>query len=778
VANYFFDTGDMNTKFTLTQDVNGDGAGDNLVKTVISDDVKSLWQAGKELWAKSASTRTIHTSINGASLLDYGGDIFGGFYTENTRATALQPYMQAADNDSNVEAVKIINYIRGADQTSYRNRKVSLTESEVVPPPDLKEWKLGDIINSTPRIQSTPRLNTFSLGVPSGYGDASYRNFTNSSNYLSRGMVYVGANDGMMHAFKLGKLTVSGATITGDTKATLTGTDLGEEKWAYIPRNALPYLKYYTDRDNYGHLYYVDGPTLLSDMAVGSCGVGDYSDCPKSVNGSTWKTVLIGSMGLGGASKIKGDACAADVNGTCVKTPILDPANNTLGLGYSSYFALDVTDQYFGADGELAHQPTLKWEFSHPEMGYATSGAAIVRIKAKTGGIPDSAKNGKWFAVFASGPTGPIDTTGHRFMGKSNQNLKLFVIDMGATAPLVKDISYWIIDTGIPNAFGGSMLPAAIDADRWNPMADGNYQDDALYVGYAKANTNLLTAATTWTDGGVIRILTKEDPDPANWVASTVIEGVGPVTTGITRLQDRNNKKLWLFFGSGRYFYNEDDPTNLRYLVGVQDRCYTSNNTIDKNCNTNAAAPASPETTGKGKALALSDLANDTASCSDMTGKKGWYVTLRGEDAATFMGAERSITDAVPMGSGLVLYTTFMPTTDVCKFGGTSFMYTIKYDTGCIPTCTSMGGTKVMIQMSTGSFEQADMKDLFACTQPDGTILNPPTPPEPPLPPPPEPPGPNKPSYGFVGKPPADPPSSIPAFLNPPMKKIMHIRER
>jgi len=779
IANFYFDNDLKTTMVSRTRDTNGVGVGDTLIDTVASDTVKSIWRAGKQLWAKSASSRTIHTSINGTSLLGYS-DSHGGFYTGITRATALQPYLQAADNDSNAEAIKIINYIRGTDQTNYRNRKVSPLASDAA-----AEWKLGDIISSTPRIQSTFRQNSYSVASPAGYDDASYFTFTKTDNYAHRGMVYVGANDGMLHAFKLGKLAITGTGISSDVKAVLSGNNLGEEQWAYIPRNALPYLKYFTEKDTYKHLYYVDGPTVLSDVSIGSCGESDYANCVKDASAeTTWKSVLIGSMGLGGASSLKAaGSCVDGADGTCVKTPIYDPADasNSTGLGYSSYFALDITGQYFDAStGALVNQPTLKWEFSHPELGYATSGAAIVRISAKdpVTHVPDRSKNGKWFAVVASGPTGPIDTVNHRFLAKSNQNLKIFVIDLGASAPLVLNTSYWVIDTGIKNAFAGSLIPAVIDADRWKKTLDGNYQDDALYIGYTKANSDPVTATTTWSDGGVIRILTREDTSPANWTASPVISGIGPVTTGINRLQDRNSKKLWLYFGTGRYSYTDDDSSNLRHIMGVQDRCYTSNNAIDKDCNTTAAAGSDPETTGKGRVLALSDLAENTSSCSDMSGKKGWYFTLRAQDTDTFMGAERVITDAVPFSSGMVLYTTFMPTTDVCKFGGTSFMYAIKYDTGCQPTCASLGDTKVMIQMSTGSFEQQDVKNIFACTDSSGILIVPPAPPAPIDTPPPLPPGPNQPSPPMVGKPPTDPPSSIPSFMNPPLKKMLHIQER
>src|SRR6185369_11133627 len=114
-------------------------------------------------------------------------------------------------------------------------------------------------------------------------------------------------------------------------------------------------------------------------------------------------------------------------------TPLADPGDAAKGLGYSSYFALDVTDP---------NAPSLLWEFNDPALGYATSGPAIVRVG-------DSQKNGRWFAVFGSGPTGPIDTATHQFQGRSNQTLKFFVVDL-RNGTLVKTI-----DTGIANAFAG-----------------------------------------------------------------------------------------------------------------------------------------------------------------------------------------------------------------------------------------------------------------------------------------------------------------------------------
>lgn len=146
------------------------------------------------------------------------------------------------------------------------------------------------------------------------------------------------------------------------------------------------------------------------------------------------------------------------------------------GIGYSSYFALDITEP---AD------PKVLWEFSNPNLGFSTTGPAIIKISARTDGSPDNNKNGKWFVVFASGPTGPINTVAHQFKGYSDQNLHIFILDL-KTGRLLRTI-----DIGIQNAFAGSLIGAMVDFDQINTTSAGFYQDDALYFGYTEAENNL-----------------------------------------------------------------------------------------------------------------------------------------------------------------------------------------------------------------------------------------------------------------------------------------------
>ena len=72
--------------------------------------------------------------------------------------------------------------------------------------------------------------------------------------------------------------------------------------------------------------------------------------------------------------------------------------------------------------------------------------------------------------------------------------------------------------------------------------------------------------------------------------------------------------------------------------------------------------------------------------------------------------AERVMTDPVAVPNGAVFFTTFAPAPDICSFGGNTFLWRLKYDTGSfIP----MSGT-ALLQLSTGEIKELDMKTAFA----------------------------------------------------------------
>jgi type IV pilus assembly protein PilY1 len=188
VIQFYFDYVDNQVKVRKYEDTGGDGSPNTFLGTARLEDIKNLWEVGTIMWSRDLGTspRTIYTTIDGSSFLS------GNFSSSN--AATLASYLQAADA---TEAGKIIGYVHGVDQVGYRSRNVTIASNTNV-------WKLGDIINSTPRSQSAIPLNTYHLQSPNGYLDSSYYEYINQTSYRNRGMAYVGGNDGMLHAFKTG----------------------------------------------------------------------------------------------------------------------------------------------------------------------------------------------------------------------------------------------------------------------------------------------------------------------------------------------------------------------------------------------------------------------------------------------------------------------------------------------------------------------------------------------------------------------------------------------
>lgn len=761
--------------------------------------VKALWKAGEKLHARDASGRKIYTLLNTTQVLTNAANELS---TVAANRTLLKPLMDIND----AQADEVINYVRGDDGT-LRSRKV--TNNGVTN----KEWKLGDVINSTPQIQGSDELNKFDID----YGDSSYKQFTNSTSYKSNNYVYAGSNDGMLHAFKMGLVaTVKDPSNPYKIAQIVDTTDIGKEIWAYVPQNALPYLKYCSD-PAYCHQFLVDGAPLLFDASINKhtdCSATNYWECSRQTTLSanslveattSWRTILLGSMGLGGATRDLGASCnrtsVAGPDNKCINTPIA-------GKGYSSYFALDVT---------TPTTPTLLWEFSDASidadatlsgtetdtssgrigrtdtslnkpatkgLGLTTPGGIQIRINSRKVAAPaksDKTSNGRWFAVFPSGPTGPIDTGTHQFLGQSDQNLKIYIVDLNPSNGAVPDSSngspafkkctsaaatncnYWVIDTGIKYAFANSLFNSAIDIDKGDGGSESYYSDDVVYITYTKGRlpsasdsfaTQVLYTDSDgnmypidWTKGGVLRLITNNDPDPYNWFTSKLIDDIGPVTRSVDLLQDKNNKKLWVFFGEARYFFRQDDLPTTRRIYGVADPCYNYDlDSINKLSTTAGNCPAVTDAN-------LNDQSSSPDAALTAT-EKGWYINL--EAANANYGAERLSGGISTRTNGLVLFTTFIPSLDPCDAGGLPSQWAVNYKTGGAPPAGSLEGKVIMTTSDSPIAKTISLAGAF--TQRDGRKLRADL------------------SSSLKGMPPPSPPPSL--IFPGPAKKILHIQER
>ncbi len=202
----------------------------------------------------------------------------------------------------------IASYLRG-DPT---NEGVSLGQFRVRATASFGENFLGDIVDSQAVYVGAPNAPYLDANDP-GYS-------TFSSAQSSRpARVYVGGNDGMLHAFD-------------DAN--------GDEAWAFVPHDL-----YRPDNTGLGALAYQDGalPPFRHHYYVDST--------PRIVDvdfgGQDWHSLLVGGLGKGG----------------------------------KSYYAIDVTDPT-AITTEAAAAGQYKWTFTDADMGYTYGRPMLAKTRA------------------------------------------------------------------------------------------------------------------------------------------------------------------------------------------------------------------------------------------------------------------------------------------------------------------------------------------------------------------------------------------------------------
>ncbi|WP_411885809.1 pilus assembly protein [Polaromonas sp. YR568] len=158
---------------------------------------------------------------------------------------------------SNAVDADLVNFLRGD-----RAQEGSVFRSRAA--------VLGDIVNSTPvfiKNNTNPKYEMLPGGTP---GLDLYASYMKDKRDRSEGVLFVGANDGMLHAFAGGSDTTTG----------------GRELFAYVPRSVLGKMESLASI-TYAHTYLVDGPLNEVDAYVAA--------------GPTpgWKNLVVGTTGAG-----------------------------------------------------------------------------------------------------------------------------------------------------------------------------------------------------------------------------------------------------------------------------------------------------------------------------------------------------------------------------------------------------------------------------------------------------------------------------------------------
>ena len=201
--------------------------------------------AGGKLDDTAPGSRNIYVGFNSSATTPvFDSSAFTWAAVDTSVKSALYTSPETAD----VQGQNRLNYLRG-DRTLEAGGTAGGTFRK-------RGSKLGDIVNSGIAYEAGP-TQTIS--------DSSYASFY-SANQGRVAALYVGANDGMLHAFN--------ATT-------------GAELFAYIPSWVVPNLMPLT-ASPYTHRSYVDGTPVVTEANLGSTSSAD------------WRTVLVGGSGGGG----------------------------------------------------------------------------------------------------------------------------------------------------------------------------------------------------------------------------------------------------------------------------------------------------------------------------------------------------------------------------------------------------------------------------------------------------------------------------------------------
>ncbi|BES69985.1 type 4a pilus biogenesis protein PilY1 [Marinobacter nanhaiticus D15-8W] len=393
----------------------------------------------------------------------------------------------------------LVNYLRG-DQ---RYEKLALTPlSDVLRE---RDSLLGDIVNSTPVVIGAPKADLYKHVLNENYfdglsGENTYDDFV-ADNATRTSIVYVAANDGMLHAFN--------AEDGNEVFAFIPGAVVGGTGDASLARLANPEYGVYDPVDGtqpVPHQYYNDGRLTTQNVFIDG----------------EWKTILVGTTGRGTSRTV---------------------------------YALDITNPADLADPDKAEDAIL-WERSAGDgksnddwIGMALGRATISLIKGSSG------DEGQWVAHLGNGPNSEKNQAALLQFDLATGELVVYptgtMSDNGLAAP-------YVIQADDSDGLSEYAFAGDLQGNVWRIelSATGGSVSDPIYVAKDDAgNRQPITAdmlatqnektGAVWVFFGTGRFLTGADitssnPQIQTWYGLRALKGASGLAE-VTASHSRNN---------------------------------------------------------------------------------------------------------------------------------------------------------------------------------------------------------------------------------------------
>jgi type IV pilus assembly protein PilY1 len=614
-----------------------------------------------------------------------------------------------------------LNYLRGARDNELSNSTTpcpmyvapttGATPSPGTPCFRPRDSVLGDIVDSSPVWVGPPqypytaawkdKLYSAATAPEAASGAQTYTTFANAGQTRTN-VVYVGANDGMLHAFRSGSFNSAGAF---DTSSSAAPND-GLEVMAYVPGAVLasptngstagcvnnpmaatlslvqnihgvsplsgstaactaPSLDY--SNQNYGHDFYVDATPGTGDLFYNNA----------------WHTWVVGGLGAGGAA----------------------------------IYALDVTNPGTGTtnnftEANAATTVVGEWTAANLVCALDTGSFQCANSLGNTYGTPIVRRlhDGRWAIIFGNG------------LGSASGDAGIFVMTIsgynGTTQLPIMTTYYLSTGTGSTAAPNGISYVSSADLD-------GDHITDFVYAGDLQGNIwrfDLTSQTeTTWavTPGPLFTTPTGQPITTALTVASgsttagtnTLMLGFGTgqknQVTNLAAVNYQSGQQalygVWDWnMGTTSVGWNSKSATQYASLTAASTGSpsnpptfvYTVQAsqlepiTITQNASAYTAGNGSPLGEDSGTTQAAVCWAG-TSGCTGGSGQYGWYLNLPGSQAATSTAAktyEQIVYNPLVLGTAFVVNSTI-------PASNSTLQCTSNSDTGYTYAVSVMSGT-------------------------------------------------------------------------------------
>lgn len=542
-----------------------------------------IWEASSLIPASPSSRSNIYLGRGGSST---PLNLLPSTYASLTTA-------EKTDFGSN----NVFNYLLG-DKTgeernggTYRNRGITSATNTTTTALAKSTYGsvLGDIVNSDPQV-----ITKKDYGYAAS--DASYTAFWSG---ISSEMIAVGSNDGFFHIF--------------DATPTATG---GGELLAFMPQAARTNIKALASAA-YQHKNFVDG-----SIAVGHAKIRTPSD-----SNVTWRSIVIG----------------------------------TGGVGAQTVFAIDATSSSFSASSIL-------WEINQNSTGVvnnslATPASTLGNIVGRP--VIGKLSNGTWVAIFGNGFNSPAGTA-NLYVVRLNDGVILKVLDTNnsLTANGMGNIEVLRKKTGDQDTIEyvyGSDYKGNIWRFDLSPSSISSWSSSPALI-YKTPTGRPITSEirvlsapnTTKTSGGNMIYFGTGSYLNSNDPANTTVQALYGIYDNL------------LHNLSATPYVAETDLLSM----GIQ---------MTAGADTRTTQSATQDFSGNSTMIWY----NYSGSSASEPGKKGWVVPLSGTNVAA---GERVIAPPVryyvPGTVDAILFTSIVPSTDDCQSGLDAWITAIDTATG------------------------------------------------------------------------------------------------